>query len=407
LADITDKVGDKASLNKFHDVALIQAMLHVIRNPKGHPYLPAHYDGVCSRGTVAAIKAFQADKGTAPVPTPIMAPTGRPSFGLPPLKPPGAGMPASAPAQKTSVFGIPVLTLQDEYGVIKPGGPTIDKLNDLLPAAFKQIRTAPGVHTVYWSMLAKEAADSAAAISSNTELHEQFRKNVADLVKKMFDQYDIVLTLTPSGGRRTFQKQYELKMGPGDVTNAGPGESNHNFGQAVDIGFNKLTWMTPTGGQVTDDWWFNKMTKSHPHWVSEFWALRNAIAFDQLGMFKSNKEGDDIHIQRYSDDNVGMGKSLAKLLNTAGTMSWRYSPVHHHNEYDCDLGFTGGAWHHVGKSTQVWDKSGPMEKAWLATGKGIHVSAVKDADVRAMRDALRAEFEAAEVARDQWTGEPK
>jgi hypothetical protein len=405
MADIVAKVGEK-SPNNFYDVALIQAMLQVIRNPKNQPYLSAHYDGVCGSGTINAIKAFQTDNGTATMP--VSAPPRSAGFGLPPLKPslpgvmtPNPGM-TPAPSGQRFGFGLPTLSLLDDLGVIKPGGPTLDKLNELLPPQFKQIRSAPGLHFVYWSGSAGDASDSAATISSNTELHEVFRKNVADLVKQMFDKYEIVLTLTPSGGRRTFQKQYELKTGPGDVTNAGPGESNHNFGQAVDIGFNGFKWMTPIGMIVTDDWWLNKMVKTHSHWVPEMWRLRDAIGFDQLGMFKSNKDGDDIHIQRYSDDNVSVRKSLAKLLDTAGTMNWRLQ-----HDYECNLGFTGGAFHPVGKATQIWDKSGPMQKAWIAAGKHIAVTAVTDADVTAMRNALRADFEAAEAARDRWTAEPK
>jgi hypothetical protein len=137
--------------------------------------------------------------------------------------------------------------------------------------------------------------------------------------------------------------------------------------------------------------------------VSELWALRNAIAFDELGMFKSEKPGDTIHIQRYSDDNISMTKSLAKLLDTVGTMRWRKA----HPGYECNLGFNGGVWHNVGKSTEIWDQTGPLQKAWIAAGRNVPPSAVTDADVRAMRQALRAEFEAAEAGRDRWVAQPK
>ena len=40
-AQITNRVGTGSSANLAHDVALIQAMLKVIKNKAGHPYFPS------------------------------------------------------------------------------------------------------------------------------------------------------------------------------------------------------------------------------------------------------------------------------------------------------------------------------------------------------------------------------
>jgi hypothetical protein len=55
------------------------------------------------------------------------------------------------------------------------------------------------------------------------------------------------------GTRRTFEAQYQLTLNVQNgkaVTNAGPGESNHNYGQAVDIGFKALRWLKKDGTPV-------------------------------------------------------------------------------------------------------------------------------------------------------------
>lgn len=417
MADITSKVGGTGAANQFHDVALIQAMLHVIGSPKGLPYLAGHYDGVCGGQTIAAIKAFQADHQTANLPaTPQSSsfklgvpalrqpsiPNPRSGMSLA-LKTPGLGTPA---AEFGPSFALPSL-MKDDFGVIKPGGPTVDALNNLLPATHKGIRTAAGAHLVYWSGSAQAAAASAAAIAAESRLNEDFRKKVAEVVTRVFRKYELVLSLAGNmGGPRTFQEQFEQRRDKPGTTKAGPGESNHNFGQGMDLGFYPIKWMEFSGKPVNDDWWLNKLVKTYnlKLWADELWDLRNEIAVDQVGLFPSALDGDDIHLQKFSDDdvNVGMPNSLAKLLDTAGAMSWR----HHNGGYECDLGF-GGPWRHVGKSMEIWAETGPMKKDWIAHGKGVAVTAVTDADLTAMRRKLKADFQAAEAARDQWVAQPK
>jgi hypothetical protein len=415
MADITNRVGGTGAANQFHDVALIQAMLRVIGSPKGHPYLAGHYNGVCGSQTISAIMEFQTDHRTANLPA---APPSSPfKLGVPALKQPSIPNPDSRAggALKTPVLGAPASgfgpsfslpsLMKDDFGVIKPGGATMDALNDLLPASHKGIRTAPGAHLVYWSGSAQASAASAAAIAAETRLNEDFRKKVANVVTLMFNKYELVLSLAGKiGGPRTFQEQFVQRRDKPNTTKAGPGESNHNFGQGVDLGFYPIKWMGLSGQPVDDDWWLNKLVPGHKLWSDELWGLRNEIAVDQLGLFPSGLEGDVYHLQRFSDgdDNVSMVNSLAKLLDTAGAMSWR----HHGGGYECDLGF-GGPWRHVGKSMEIWAETGPMHKDWIAHGKGVAVTAVSDGDLTAMRHALKADFEAAEAARDQWVAQPK
>jgi hypothetical protein len=390
MADLTDTVGEKAA-NKNHDVALVQAILGLVKRPKAQAYLSGFYDGLCGGKTKTAIAAFQADYQTIIVKAVgVSQPGGRAADSDCVVR----------PGQFRSPFTPTAPSTLDDAGVMKPGGATILKMNALLAPDFRDIMIAPGTRLVYWPDLPTQVAATAQAIQDDGTLHKEFRANVATLVRRMFEKHKILLTIAPSGGRRTFQEQYDIATTPdadgGYATGAGPGESNHNWGQAVDIGFNQFEWLQSGGNSVIDDWWLNKLTKVHPGRNMDLWKIRNVVAFDELHMFPSKKPGDHIHIQRYGDDNVSMVKSLAALLEKKGKLSWQWN-----HGYECDLGFAG-TWHKVGTSIQIWDKTGPMEKHWIAAGKGVPVASIKDSDVKQMRDALRADFEIAEAARNDW-----
>jgi hypothetical protein len=390
MADLTGTVGERAA-NKNHDVALVQAMLGIVKSPKGHRYLGGFYDGLYGGKTKTAIAAFQADYQTITIKAAGVSQHGGRAADSDCVVHPGQFGPRAMYSALSNL---------DDSGVMKPGAATILKMNELLPADFKDIMIAPGTRVVYWPDLETQVAATAKAIQDDGTLHAQFRAYVARLVRRMFEKHKLLLTIAPSGGRRTFQKQYEIATTPDAdgnfATGAGPGESNHNWGQAVDIGFNQFEWLQLGGNSMKDDWWLNNLFKLHPGRDMDMWKIRNAIAFDELNMFPSKKPGDYIHIQRYGDENVSMVKSLAAVLEKKGKLSWQWN-----HGYECDLGF-GGAWHKVGTSIQIWDKTGPMDKHWIAAGKGVLVASIKDADVKEMRDALRGDFEAAEAARDEW-----
>jgi hypothetical protein len=59
------------------------------------------------------------------------------------------------------------------------------------------------------------------------------------------------------------------------ATGAGPGESNHNFGMAVDIGFRGFKFVKSHGGAEVDDWWLVKLGGAK---AKELWTARNRIA---------------------------------------------------------------------------------------------------------------------------------
>lgn len=386
MPNLTGKIGNGCP-NNVHDVTLVQAMFGLIRNPKGQLYVGSYYDGVLGGHTKAAITAFQSDRKTSVAPNVVF----NPAFPYM-VKVPGTSKFQSAP-------------FPDHQGNLEPGNATIRAMNDSLPKDYADILVARGTRVVYWPDSPADAVSTAAAIESDASLNSDFRKNVATLVRRMYDRYKIVLSIEETrGGVRTFQQQYIIATTPDAngvlATGAGPGESNHNYGKGVDLGYDQFEWLHIGGTSIMDDSWLNKLTQLHPGRHTDMWKLRNAIAFGELGMSPSKKTGDLIHIQQYSDDHVSMVKSLAALLDKVGDLSWRqHGP--HSNHYDCDLGFAG-TWHDVGTAVQIWSRTGPMEKHWLAAGQGVPVSSIKDSDVKAKQDALRADFEAAETDRDQW-----
>ena len=349
MPSITSSVGEGKSANKSHDVALVQAMLRVIKKG-GKAYLGGNYDGVYGKLTKAAIDKFQTD------------------YKL--IKKAGT----------------------DKSGKLMPNGETIKKLNALLPATHKPMRIIPGTKTVYIEDTSANAALSKQAVAKYPSLEANFQKKVGDLVQEMFKQHKIVLWVTPTGYRRTFAEQSTQVN-----TNAGPGESNHNFGRAVDIGFKNLKWLRGNGTWVTDAYWLNQLEKTSVAKATSFWDARDAIALKSpISMYRLKFER--IHLQSYNQAAASSSRSLASLLTTVGAMKWAA-------RYKCDLG-GGKQLFHVGNAKQIWAGNATVSKADIATAKGIKVAKVTAKDVADMKKALKADFEAADAQWKQWKPVP-
>lgn len=385
MPDIKESVG-VGGRNQTHDVALVQAMLRIVKDAKQQPYLGADYDGVYGEVTRKAIVRFQDDHKLAQPPQP-------PLVLLPPpqkqnLLPQPFWQPLIPPAQQ--------LLNKDLSGLVKPGGTTINKLSAMLPADAKDLRIIPNTKTVYVAGVGTDATASAKAIRADEGLEATFREKVAKLVDLMFERHKIVLWIAPQGGRRDFAQQAAL---PANVTQAGPGESNHNFGRAVDIGFRGLRWITGAGAIKKDADWLNALEKASPAKSNDLWAARNKIAVDELKLFKTSLAGDVVHLQAYDDANVSMTRSLAHLLSTVGTMQWQRG-------YKCNLG--GNTFHAVGTAKAIWGEQATVTKQMVATawteakGKPFAANDVTEQQVAAMRTKLKGDFELADQSWKEW-----
>jgi hypothetical protein len=233
---------------------------------------------------------------------------------------------------------------------------TLEKLNALLPAPYKDAMILPGRKTVYFPGTAEEAKASATHIGSNAELEPMFRQKAANFVSQFYQQTKIALKATKSGLRRKFQEQMDV------VSQAGPGESNHQFGQAADIGFVGLRWVDGDGTIRTDTAWLNagedtaqKKAYMPAAKAEEFWKAHHEVAFGKVGLFPTGLAGDELHVQAYSDSSLSYSRSLAKLLNATSQMKWE--GTHHtpgqQNKYKSDFGL-GGKTFEVGTAKNVF-----------------------------------------------------
>lgn len=335
MPDIKDSVGDGGT-NAVHDVAMVQLMLQAVKDAKNTPYFNADYTGTYADTVKNAIIAFQKDQKLLPPP-----PTA------------GAKVPANA----------------EKQGLIAKNSQTLAKLNAAVPAKYAKATIIANTKTIYLAMDAAIAEGSAKAINGKPDMDLTFRGNAAKLVNQVFAQHKIALTIPGSGWHRTFAQQAALSPA---VTGAGPGESNHNYGQAVDIGFNELNWVEGNGDIVQTDYWLAKMptAKSLP-----FWTARNKIATG-LNIFPTHFPGDLIHLQAFDDANVGYANSLASLLNVVSkTLKWEAVPGHP-NQYNNDYGL-GGAKFLVGTAREIWAGNALIKKADLATA--LNAKLAKDA----------------------------
>lgn len=388
MPDIKDSVGEGAK-NNIHDVALVQAMLRIVKNAKNAPYLVSNYDGIYGKDTKSAIIAFQTDQKLAA---------------------------QSNPAGK-SPAGL------EKQGFIGKDSATFKRLVSVLPATHKEITIIENTKTVYIGAPEDDAQGSEGAISANMELEATFRGKVVLLVQQVYKDHKIALCLTPSGGRRTFAQQAALNPA---TTKAGPGESNHNFGRAVDIGFKNLEWLAGDGSIVKDDYWLNKLTKVSEKKATAFWVARNAIAEKGPPGLFSIGMWDAIHLQSYKQGLVSVARSLADLLNTIGKLKWGAQPAKP-NQYQTDLGF-GGTLFTGGTAKQIWAGQATVTKAMIAQArtdalkkaamkagpnskefkqfKPVKEIDIKQDEVTTLQKALKTDFEQADQHWQKWKPSP-
>src|SRR5205823_12122160 len=129
MPDIKDSVGEGAT-NRIHDVALVQAMLTVIKDAKNNAYLD-DYDGKYGPMTRKAIVNFQTDRGL-----------------LKPILKPG-----SAPATG------------EKDGLVAKSSDTLAKMVASIPGDYKDMLIIENTATVYFPGPEVDAKNNAAAIN--------------------------------------------------------------------------------------------------------------------------------------------------------------------------------------------------------------------------------------------------
>jgi hypothetical protein len=387
MPDIKDTVGEGA-INKRYDVALVQVLLKAAKSSKGVSYYNLGYTGAYTPDLKRAITEFQTDQK-------VVEP--KKTFG-------SIYWPFSTPGQlNLNPFKAPY----DKAGLIAPKSPTMAKLVAALPASYKNITVLPQNGLVCWETTQAQAEASATSVEKDAGLAPTFRANIAKLIRQLFSDYKLTLRVAPrTGGLRTFAQQYKLATTKtakgGYATGAGPGESNHNFGQAVDIGFEPFKWLSPTGNEVADNLSLEGLEKSFNAKFVAMWDLRNSLA-TPLGLHKTYYKNDFGHLQNFNDSNVSMSRSLAALMNQVGKHKWQFGA----GTYKTDFGL-GGKFYPVGKSELLWEGKALVTAKVLAEAlKAAKKAAqVKEADVKAMQLGLKADIQAAEANRFKWAPVP-
>ena len=415
MPDIKDSVGD-GGVNNDHDVALVQAMLVLVKNAKNQPYL-TYYDGIYGKLTKAAIITFQNEKLPKKAADPAQQAV------KPPLLPPDPAKQAVKPPLKAPPAG-------GATGLIKSNDDTIKALNANLPAGFKELHALTGGRTVYLAGTKADMLASKKVVTTDALLEAGFRGKVGTLIDEMYQDHKIVLKIAGRDGRRrTYQQQYALTLkataSGGWVTNAGPGESNHNYGRAVDIGFEGLTWLKGNGQKETRETaWLHKLEKKSAPQALLFWDAMRKLATKGTAKLHRGPVHDRPHIQAWDDATVSMTKRLVVHLNAVGKVKWeRGNQGARFRNYKADLGL-GGAKYHVGNGQEIWGGKSPVTKADYAAAKtaaakaaaaknppaaankkapAILPSNITQKDIDALRKAPKADFEAGDTHWKKWT----
>src|SRR5262245_16357309 len=249
---ISASVGE-GGVNRKCDAALVQVMLMKIQQYRSpgrslSTYLTS-YDGDCGPKTKAAIKAFQEDQTWNPN-NPFAAPT-------PAAKSTPSGMFSLADLTAASRPWSPNVPYKP--GLVEPGDATWKALVAQTPPEYQDLRVLPAGRIVYLQGTTNDLHASITAVNALTFV-DSFRQSVINCINAMYKAHEIAIWVCPDGARRDFATQDRLLNSGRKVTNAGPGESNHNFGMAVDLGFEKLRWIHFDGRiEQNETHWMHKL----------------------------------------------------------------------------------------------------------------------------------------------------
>ena len=296
MVSIDGSVGEGGT-NAKHDVAIVQLMLHLIKNAKGAPYYGAAYSGKYDTGTKDALAAFQKDQKIPIIPAKGVAKAG-----------------------------------DEKSALASPAGSTFAKLSAALPAGYADMRAIPNTTTVYLPAASTDATSSSAEVLAKADLDPAFRAKIADVITTMQQRHKVALAVVGPGWRRDFATQAAQT-----ATGAGPGESNHNFGRAVDLGFKNFRWIDGSGKIVKEGGWLGSATLGGVK-SEQLWVARDVVAVKERGLFLTNFGGERVHLQNFSDASVNNRAALAKLLSTVGAMKWsQQDPVRDRSGSGCEI----------------------------------------------------------------------
>ena len=176
------------------------------------------------------------------------------------------------------------------------------------------------------------------------QLRTDFKSKIETVIREMHKLgFAFGVLDSAKAGYRTFAQQDSI---PAKSTNAGPGESFHNYGLAVDLGV--LNWVDEDG-KGRNDFWLGQMDsiKKYRGFPAKVWAQRNRFA--PGGVYDLSWEV--IHLQGVEASSSGRS-ALVMALNGVAAASWKYRKAAN-KCYECSLGGVAG-WTNIGTAKQMW-----------------------------------------------------
>ncbi len=247
------------------------------------------------------------------------------------------------------VFQKKIVGMSIPDGVIDKKGRTIDKINST-GTPLGKLTTFPGTKFSYRKT---NITLTTCFATLPKELRPAFKKHIKKIIREMhnlgiaFGAYKKY-----KAGYRSFQTQYDLKTKKSKkfITNAGPGESFHNYGLAVDLGV--INWVDKNGKSYNTDFWLGSMDKisGYKGFSSKIWKKRNSSGLNKVYSLKR----EIIHLQGVTARTNGRS-SLAKCLNKAATgsmFSYQRGP-NKSRTYQCKIS-KKAKWVNIGTAEELW-----------------------------------------------------
>jgi hypothetical protein len=305
VAEIEEAVGEGGA-NRPHDVALVQGILRVVSDGNGRPYLTGAIDGRFDQKLKAAIGQFQRDQS-------LLVNEATSSVRL---REPMGGKQPSGPRLSSS--------FAEDLATVKPASPTLQRMSERLVAPFDRIRSVRDSSIVYLGATADEATAGLQTLLGVQNMEPVFLLQVQNAARQLYADTGLSVRVTSDGKRRSFEEQANIVRTRPGATRVGPGESNHNYGRAVDLIFKGFRWIKDDGSAVLDDTAESLETAKGTRVADLLWNARDA-AFVGIGLYVipvSKTFRDRPHVQSFSHTAVNMGNALAALLKSLWVPRW-------------------------------------------------------------------------------------
>lgn len=261
-----------------------------------------------------------------------------------------------------------IVGIANPDGKVDVNGRTHNKINEM-PIDIQnssEILTFPGTTFVHGKT---KMTLSECTATLPDEMRADFKSRIIYIITEMHKLgFAFGAPKKYDAGYRTFQDQFLIPPGK---TNAGPGESFHNYGLAADLGV--LNWVDKEGKSYPD-FWLGTMDKMAEYrgFSAKIWAKRNSLG----GANVHSLSWEIIHLQGVSAQTSGPANLVKCLNQAAGISGFSYQYNDGKKCYQCKVSNTT-AWVDIGTAKAIW--SGAIKNV-SATDKVVIADHMKNAE---------------------------